>query len=256
MDRITEEIQKAVRAAGQIMLAADRTPSMVDEKSGRANFVTTYDRQVQAFLQEKLARILPEAVFVGEEEDIHASIEKGLAFIVDPIDGTTNFIKDYHGSSISVGLTKDGEPYLGVVYNPYLDEMYSAKKEEGAFLNGKPIRVSTSPLAEGIVLFGTAPYYPELTDPTFALARKLFDRSLDLRRSGSAALDLCAIAAGRAELYFELRLSPWDYAAGAIIVTEAGGRILQPDGGPIELSRPCGIVAGNAESLEQFFRIG
>lgn len=130
---LVEKIADAVRDCGKIMLDAVRTADMVDAKEGHANFVTTYDKKVQETIQEKLFEILPEAVFVGEEDDIHASIEKGFAFIVDPIDGTTNFIKDYHVSAISVGLTKDGEKYIGVVYNPYLDEMFTAGAEKGHF---------------------------------------------------------------------------------------------------------------------------
>ena len=251
MEKILEQICQAVRQAGQIVLEADRTPQMVDEKEGRANFVTVYDKKVQEFLQEELGKILPEAVFVGEEEDIHASISKGFAFIVDPIDGTTNFIKDYHLSAISVGLAKDGLPYMGVIYNPYLDEMYWAWKGHGAFLNGKPIHVSSNDLAHGLVLFGTSPYYPELTDKTFAIARGLFEKSLDLRRSGSAAADLCSIAAGRAELYFEMKLSPWDYAAGTVIVAEAGGSVTQFDGSPITLGRPCQVLAVSSRTIRE-----
>lgn len=242
---LIEKIADAVRECGEIMLHADRTGNYVDEKGGHANFVTIYDKKVQEELKKRLFEILPEAVFVGEEEDIHASIKKGLAFIVDPIDGTTNFIKDYNTSAISVGLTNDGQPYMGVVYNPYLDEMFTAEKGKGAFLNGKPIHVSKQPLSNGIVLFGTAPYYENLTKKSFQMAYDYFKKALDVRRSGSAALDLCTIAAGRAELFFELQLSPWDYAAGTLIVKEAGGIVTTVEGTTITLDKPCSILASN-----------
>ncbi|MBQ7944537.1 MAG: inositol monophosphatase [Lachnospiraceae bacterium] len=242
---ILKQIEECVRSCGEIILNADRTACMVDAKAGEANFVTTYDKKVQEVLQEKLLKILPEATFVGEEEDIHASIEKGYAFIVDPIDGTTNFIKDYHTSAISVGLTKDGEQYMGVVYQPYLNEMFTAIKGQGAYLNGKQIHVSKEPLSNGIVLFGTAPYYHELNRSSFELAYEYFQKALDVRRSGSAAIDLCTIAAGRAELFFELRLSPWDYAAGALIVKEAGGKVTTVEGNEITLETPCSVKAWN-----------
>ena len=161
-DELLRQISDAVRTCGEIILHADRSKSCIDEKAGHANFVTTYDKRVQQELQKRLLEILPEAVFVGEEEDIHASIAKGYAFIVDPIDGTTNFIKDYHVSAISVGLALDGERYMGVVYNPYLNELFTAVKGQGAYLNGVPIHVSSQPLENGVVLFGTAPYYEEL----------------------------------------------------------------------------------------------
>ena len=149
---LLEKIADAVRECGEIMLNADRTGNYVDEKGGHANFVTIYDKKVQEELKKKLFEILPEAVFVGEEDDMHASIKKGLAFIVDPIDGTTNFIKDYNTSAISVGLANDGQAYMGVVYNPYLNEMFTAEKGKGAYLNGKPIHVSKQPLSNGIVV--------------------------------------------------------------------------------------------------------
>lgn len=244
-DQLLKQITDAVRACGEIILHADRGKSCIDEKAGHANFVTTYDKKVQQELQEKLLQILPEAVFVGEEEDIHASIAEGYAFIVDPIDGTTNFIKNYHVSAISVGLARDGERYLGVVYNPYLNEMFTAVKGQGAWLNGEPIHVSSEPLHNGIVLFGTAPYYEELSRKSFEMAYDYFKKALDIRRSGSAALDLCSVAAGRAEVFFELRLSPWDFAAGSLIVEEAGGKVTTVEGEPLSLHAPCSLLATN-----------
>lgn len=240
-----KKITDAVRECGEIILNADRSKSCVDEKVGHANFVTAYDKKIQQKLQEQLLGILPEAAFVGEEEDIHASVAKGYAFIVDPIDGTTNFIKDYHMSAISVGLARDGRRYMGVVYNPYLNEMFTAVKGQGAYLNGKPIHVSSQPLCNGVVLFGTAPYYEELNRKSFEMAYDYFKKSLDVRRSGSAALDLCSVAAGRAEVFFELRLCPWDFAAGALIVEEAGGKVTTAEGGLLSLQKPCSLIATN-----------
>lgn len=249
MDLIVEQIAQAVRACGQVILHAVRSGAMIDEKAGHANFVTTYDRQVQKELKSRLLSVLPEAAFVGEEEEEHASISEGYAFIVDPIDGTTNFIKDYHASAISVGLARDGEPYIGVVYNPYLEEMFTAQCGCGAYLNGCPIHVSKQSLENGIVIFGTSPYYEELAERSFQMAYEYFRRSMDVRRSGSSALDLCNVAAGRAELFFELRLSPWDYAAGALIVTEAGGAVMTAEGEPLRLDRPCSVMAANSPAL-------
>ena len=245
-EQLLENIIHAVRACVTIILNADRTKSGIDEKAGHANFVTAYDKKVQSELQKRLLEILPEAVFVGEEEDVHASVTDGYAFIVDPIDGTTNFIKDYHASAISVALIKDAKRYMGVVYNPYLDEVYTAVKGKGAFLNGSPIQVSRQPLENGIVIFGTATYYEEYAKATFDMAYDYYCKALDVRRSGSAALDLCNIAAGRAELFFELRLCPWDYAAGSLIVEEAGGVVTTIDGGELPLNEGCGVLATNA----------
>ena len=137
-----------------------------------------------------------------------------------------------------------------------MDEMFSAVKGQGARLNGKPISVSGGSLAESVVCYGTAPYKPELSDRTFSLARKVFDASLDLRRQGSAELDLCSVAAGRAGLYFELSVSLWDYAAGMLLVTEAGGLCRTIDGGelPFDGSKTS-IIAGTKQTIEDFLSL-
>ena len=245
MADMQKEIEKLMKECGGIMTGAVRDPSMVTAKEGHANFVTTYDKVIQEKLRENLLKLLPEAVFVGEEENIHPGINEGYAFVVDPIDGTTNFIRDYKQSCISVALLKDGVQQMGLVYNPYLDEMFTAVKGGGAYLNGARIRVSGLPVEQGIVIFGTSPYYRELNRKSFDLAYIYFQRALDIRRSGSSALDLCNIAAGRAEVFFELRLSPWDYAAGSLIVTEAGGVVTTAEGNPLRFDVPCSVMATN-----------
>lgn len=245
VNSVLDKLALEVYECGQIMKEADRSKVKIHAKEGHANFVTTYDRRLQEELQERLQRIVPESVFVGEEEKLHTSIEKGVAFIVDPIDGTTNFIKDYRCSCISVGVLVDGMPGMGIVYQPYLDEMFIAERGKGAYRNGERIHVSDQSLENGVVLFGTAPYYEELSEKSFAMAYDYFRKSLDIRRSGSAAIDLCNIACGRAELYFELLLSPWDYAAGSLIVQEAGGKVTTVEGTPLTFHRPCSLKATN-----------
>jgi len=252
---LLQSIIDIVREAGEILTGADHIEETVEEKAGRANFVTAYDKKIQEFLFEKLKKVMPEAVFIGEEEEEHPALSEGYAFIIDPIDGTTNFMKGYCNSCISVGLLKDGQPEEGVVYNPYLNELFSAIKGKGACKNGIPIHVSPHDLSEGIVLFGTSPYNEELAKKSFACAYELFMQSLDVRRSGSAAIDLCNIACGRAELYFELLLSPWDYAAGSLILTEAGGKIMRPDGKALTFDKKNGVVAGNESAIRTWNKI-
>jgi len=240
-----KSICELVRACGLLIKDIDRGHLHVDSKSGRTDLVTQYDKQVQERLRAGLLEIMPEAHFVGEEGSRQPFAPVGKFFIVDPIDGTTNFVKDYRFSGISVALVIDNVAELGVIYNPYADEMFCAQRGQGAFCNGKRLHVSDEPLENGIVVFGTAPYNDELHEKTFQLAYAYFKRALDIRRSGSAALDLCTIAAGRAELFFELFLSPWDYAAGALIVTEAGGLVSDCDGHPLVYDRPCSVLARN-----------
>lgn len=244
-ETLLDKIKYVAKYCGKIILNANRTDIAISDKAGKANFVTEYDCKVQQIAKEMLIKILPEADFLGEEEDSKVDESKEYIFIVDPIDGTTNFIKDYHASCISIGLIKNGERYLGVVYNPYLDEMFYAVKGEGAYLNGNKICVSKEELSNGIVVFGSAPYNTELARASFDLAYEYFNKALDIRRSGSAAIDLCSIAAGRAELFFEMLLSPWDFAAGALIVEEAGGIVTTVDGNAVPIFEKTSVLAAN-----------
>lgn len=247
MEQIVSKICALVKSCGRMILQADRENMDIDSKSGIANFVTEYDKMVQAQLRIGLLSVCPEAIFIGEEGEQAGFSDHGSFFIVDPIDGTTNFIKGYHISCISVAYVEDGETEAAVLYNPYLDEMYTAIRGKGAFCNEKPISVSKQPLENGIVLFGTSPYNVELSKKSFEMAYDYCQKALDIRRSGAAVWDLCCIASGRAELFFELQLSPWDYAAGALLVREAGGIVTTVDGGEITLDRPCSILARNMD---------
>lgn len=238
-------VVQAAREAGSILLSAHDLRNAVSEKEGVGNFVTTYDVKVQNFLRKKLLTAVPQAHFVGEEDTVHDDALHGLAFIVDPIDCTANFVRGWKHSAVSIALAQDGELILGVVYNPYRDEMFTAQKGRGALLDGQPIHVSARTMDRGVFCFGTSPYDRALRARSFRIASRLMDRMQDLRRFGSAALDLTDIACGRAELGFECILQPWDYAAGALILQEAGGRISQLDGSPITLDRPCSILSGN-----------
>ena len=242
---ILDEIIAAAKECGQVMLQADRSNIGIKDKAGKANFVTTYDCKIQEMLQAKLVQILPVAEFFGEEEDCQIDRNAEYIFVVDPIDGTTNFIKDYHMSCVSIGLIRNGKRYLGVVHTPYLDETFSAISGEGAYMNGNAIHVSSDDLENGVVLFGSSPYNTELAKASFELAYEYFQKCLDIRRSGSAALDLCSIASGRAELYFELILSPWDFAAGALIVEEAGGIVTTVEGDTLLCLEKSSVLARN-----------
>ncbi len=243
---LTQQMAYRVKACSAIMLEAKHIEKDTIAKEGRANFVTAYDKKVQERLYQDLLELLPEAEFLGEEgEQGQIDVSKGYVYIVDPIDGTTNFMKGYQMSAISVALAKDGQVICGVVYNPYLDELFTAAKGQGAFLNGVSIHVSKAPLSEGLVLFGTSPYHESLAEKSFQTAYQYFKQALDVRRSGSAALDLCSIAAGRAELFFELILQPWDYAAGSLLIQEAGGVVTDMEGSEIILDGPCSILATN-----------
>ena len=132
---ILNEIIEAAKECGQVMLQADRANFGIKDKAGKANFVTKYDCKIQEMLEKKLSEILPEAEFWGEEEDCQINRNAEYIFVVDPIDGTTNFIKDYHMSCVSIGLIRNGKRYMGVVHNPYLNETFYAISGEGAYMN-------------------------------------------------------------------------------------------------------------------------
>lgn len=249
-----KKITEIVKEAGKIVLSAHNQENTITAKEGKKNFVTKYDVAVQEFLFKELGKAFPDAQFIGEEGENDFSTD-GLRFIIDPIDGTTNFMQDYRCSCISVALCNDNDVVAGVVYNPYTDELFSAEKGKGAYLNGDRISVSERPLSDGLALFGTSPYHPENTDETFSLLRKVFDFSRDIRRSGSAAYDICMIACGRCEVFFEKSLQPWDIAAGTLILKEAGGIALNYQGEDINFSTPNNVVFANPKAYKEFITL-
>ena len=249
-----KKITEIVKEAGKIVLSAHNQENTITAKEGKKNFVTKYDVAVQEFLFRELGKDFPDAQFIGEEGENDISTN-GLRFIIDPIDGTTNFMQDYRCSCISIGLCKGNDVIAGVVYNPYTDELFSAEKGKGAYMNGNKIKVSERPLSDGLALFGTSPYHPENTDETFSLLRKVFDFSRDIRRSGSAAYDICMIACGRCEVFFEKSLQPWDIAAGTLILKEAGGIALNYQGRDISFSTPNDVVFANPKAYKEFITL-
>ncbi len=199
--------------------------SAVKEK-GAADYVTKVDTGVQDYMQKELADRYPEIGFIGEESGLFAADRAGCYWILDPIDGTTNLIHHYQMSAVSLGLYESGRMSFGIVYNPFSKEMFVAVAGQGAYLNGRPIHVSEiGEMKDSLVSYGSSPYLKDHAREMFAMYERIFLRCADFRRCGSAALDLCYIACGRQDAYLEENLKPWDYAAGALILQEAGGRI-------------------------------
>ena len=251
---ICAAVQRAEWEAAKLMLQAQDI--LAENKTDHRDVVTAYDRAVQERLMERLSLELPGARFFCEENDRHDDLQAEHLFIIDPIDGTMNFVHHLNHSAISVAYSHFGRVEAAAVYNPYVDEMFSAVRGEGACLNGQPIRVTPAPLSETVICFGSAPYSPELTGQTFELARRAYQTGLDVRRQGSAALDLCSVAAGRAGAYFELSISLWDYAAGALIVSEAGGQAVRIDGCPLPWRGvKTSVLAASPENLAAFLRM-
>ncbi len=173
-------------------------------------------------------------------------------WILDPIDGTTNLIHDYQHSVVSLALYEKGEITLGIVYDPFREDVYHAQKGRGSFLNGTPIHVSdAAALRETIISVGTSPYDRELADENFNRIRRVFDHAQDIRRTGTAALDLAYVACGRTGGFFEPRLSPWDFAAGQLLVKEAGGRVTDFAGEELDFLKRGSVAASNGKIHEE-----
>ena len=167
-------------------------------------------------------------------------------FIIDPIDGTTNFVHSYKFSCISVALVSRGKVVFGAIYEPYLNEMFTAVLGGGAYMNGERISVANRTMPHAVIAIGTAPYYKSVIGgECMDLMSRTFGACIDVRRSGSAALDLCYAAMGRTDAFCEPLLSPWDFAAGSVIVKEAGGVITDMQGNELDFAKPQSILCSN-----------
>lgn len=195
-------------------------------QKGDSDFVTRADIEVSEYLRGRLAECYPEIGFISEEDEWQDSRSEGYYWILDPIDGTTNFMHALPFCCISLALCSHGEITLGVIYAPYSGELFYAEKGKGAYLNGKRISVTDhSKLCDCVGLLEYNAYYKNEVDIALSHARKIYLACQDIRTLGSAALEFAYVACGRADVYLGRYLKPWDIAAGMLIVTEAGGRV-------------------------------
>ena len=246
-------VSRIAREAGRMILSFGEF--RVDEKEGHGNFVTTVDCAVQDYLFTALTELLPDSRFIGEEQENDA-LTDAPTWVIDPVDGTCNLIHNYRQSAVSIALLENKQPVLGAVYQPYTDELFFAIKGCGATLNGEKISVSSHPFDHALTCFGTSPYHPALAERSMKLALEFLLQTADIRRSGSAALDLANVACGRQDIYFEITLKPWDFAAGALLVTEAGGQLLMPfEDGEIRFDCSRGILAANALCIDEALKL-
>ncbi len=245
-------VEPIIRRAGQMML--DFTDPAVSGKGRHADFVTEADVAVQNYLIDALSAAVPGADFFAEEKSGNV-LTDGLTFIIDPIDGTTNYFRHRRCSAVSIGLLEHCQPLLGMIYDPYRDELFHAEKGRGAWCNGERLRVSDTPLDRAVIGLGTSPYYEELFDVTAASFRGLLPRIADLRRTGSSCRELCDVARGVSDGHFEWRLQPWDYAAGTLIVQEAGGKCGNILGGDVTYDQGIPHMAANARIFDEMQEI-
>lgn len=250
LKKLLIETIRTARKAAELM----RTDELyITQKDSVVNIVTSADLNIQCFLQEALPKLLPGSVVFGEEGNEAIRNAEDI-WIVDPIDGTMNYARGLRESAVSVGLIRRGVPTLGVVYNPFKDELFSAAAGQGAWLNGKPIRVSSVSFAEGLFCTAWSLYNKAYAPACRAIMEEVYAKSNDFRRFGSCALELCYLAAGRCDLFFEMRVFPWDLAAGALILREAGGVITSLNGDELVFDRTTPLVAANNEENHGILR--
>lgn len=245
MDKMnTEELEALLKKAGKLF--ADRNAAAHTREKGVADYVTEVDFAVQQFIRRRLEELYPEVQFLSEEKSNEEIDKNGLVWVLDPVDGTTNLIHDYRASVISLALMQKGSVVLGMIYNPYTDELFSAQKGKGSYCNGQKIEVSGAETMEKcLISIGTSPYYKEMAEKNFKVFLAIFKDCQDIRRSGSAALDLAYVACGRIEAYFERNLKIWDYAAGMLLVRESGGQVTDYRGNDADTEMISNITAAN-----------
>lgn len=228
-------IEAAARAGGQVLTKYFRALDQLDVQfKGPADLVSQADIEAEATIKQVLLEAYPDAAYRGEESDYHKGTS-ALEWVVDPLDGTTNFLSGIPHFAVSIGLREAGQTIAGLVYQPLTNECFAARRGAGATLDGEPIRVSSRRRWEQVVVATGVPHRGSPHHETFAVQlAAIRDRVGGLRRFGSAALDLAWVAAGRFDGYWETGLQPWDVTAGNLLVAEAGGVVtgLRPHDDP------------------------
>ena len=251
-----KELIKIIKKAGKILKKGYYSNKDVTFKA-KKDLVTKYDVAVENYLKEKFTKKFKEFNIIAEESD-NANVEFNNSIIIDPIDGTTNFVNGVPHTAISVGVYKNKKPYLAIVYNPILEELYEAKIGKGAFLNGKELKVSDETELQKALLATGFPYTSGSNeDDLNDVVKKIKDilpLCQDLRRLGSASIDLCLVARGTFEGYYEMNLKPWDVSAGVLILSEAGGKITNINGDEYNLFEDKYIVATNGKIHDELIK--
>lgn len=232
MQEYRQFAEELARKAGAILREHQGNIQHIEYK-GEIDLVTEVDRMAETLIREEIARVYPDHDVLGEEEGLSSSSSR-YRWIVDPVDGTTNYAHGFPYYCVSIGLAIDGDVVAGAVYHPIWDELYSAARGAGATLNAKPIRVSQAEALNRALLTTGFPYHVIQSGQNYGLFKTMLAHAQGVRRAGSAALDLCQVACGRYEAFWEPGLSAWDVAAGALIVQEAGGVVTDYAGNPFD----------------------
>jgi myo-inositol-1(or 4)-monophosphatase len=257
LEKVRETVFKAVKAGGDLLRERWGKVKNIDYK-GAFNLVTDVDKASEQLIVGILQSEFPDIGILAEEGGA-TNAEFQSRWLIDPLDGTTNYAHAYPFFAVSIGLEVQGEMKFGAVFNPISNELFWAEQGKGAFLNDEPIRVSSlTRLGVSLLATGFPPDTKQAHDDNMKRFRSLTDISHGVRRDGSAALDLSFVACGRFDGFWELKLSPWDTAAGSLLVREAGGQVTNLEGGPFDITTGH-ILATNghihSEVIEQLHKI-
>jgi myo-inositol-1(or 4)-monophosphatase len=226
ISRLLDVAKTAALEAGEIQMSFFGKTKEIGHKMNEFDLVTNVDKASEEKILTEIGAHFPDHCFLGEEGGVHNGKDSDYLWIIDPLDGTTNYAHNFPHFAVSIALYYQNQPYLGVVYDPFKNEMFWAAEGAGAFLNAEPIQVSNIATLNKSLLATGFPYSREgVLEQNLEYFKKFLYKSQAIRRPGSAALDLCYVACGRYEGFWELNLSPWDVAAGVCIVREAGGKI-------------------------------
>jgi myo-inositol-1(or 4)-monophosphatase len=241
---------KAARQAGTVLLRhMSKLDSLNVFEKGRQDYASEVDSLAETEIIRELRRAYPDIAILAEES---GAMGKGRqTFIIDPLDGTSNFLRGFPHFCVSIALVENGEPTDGVIFDPLRNELFTASRGAGALLNDKKIRVGDrKDVAGSLLLTGFPPRERSRLAPQLETIRGLLGEAEDIRRTGSAALDLAYVAAGRADAYFEAGVKAWDVAAGMLVVREAGGRVCDYRGRGDQLLNCGQMVAGNIKIVD------
>ena len=224
------------KQAGSILIQHFGKISSIESKSTDIDLLTIADTESEAFILENIRSTYPDHHIIAEESKLTEGCSD-YRWVIDPLDGTTNFVHNLPIFAVSIGLQYKEKTILGVVYNPAAYKCFWAEKNSGAFLNDKPIYItSTNTLSNSLLVTGFPYIHDEKYENSFTLFKKLYGKTQGIRRLGAAALDFCFVAMGRFEGFWEFGLQPWDVCAGALILEEAGGLVTDWDGSPMPFS--------------------
>lgn len=253
-DRYRRVAVETAKRAGALLRAEAGKRRQISFKGSPTNLVTEMDRRAEALIIDSIRAAFPAHAILSEERGAVGG-PSSHRWIIDPLDGTTNYAHGIPIVGVSIALQVDGQTRLGVVYDPNLEECFVGERGKGAWLDGQPLSVSRTPTLNESLLATGFPYSIRETPRNNLAEFAAFSlRCRGVRRMGSAVLYFCYVAAGRLDGYWELRLGPWDAAAGALIVEEAGGRVTNLEGGPLDLERPA-VVASNGVIHDEMLEV-